>query len=372
MLTQSTLLNYRFLSESALASAGSQPDDDLDMIKFLAVVEALNIEVLPITWQAAREPIGWGATSQVTEAQATVQTSFAFKRASEEQKQVGLPKVLRAMLNEITVLSHPSVRMHPGVVELQGICWDVQSVHDVWPVVVFRKSHFGNLYDFATMPAGRALSLPQRLDLCVEIGSAVVSMHANSEYRKQCSSIKLTKTLVDIVHGDLKPENILIFQDEKDVYSAKVSDFGYSTRFFKPDDVCPMPRSRPWDAPEHHFNMFNMSDARKMDIFSFGLVCCWILFEKYLARVATLPASLQWAEDLLAPKSSLDCSKESISELKRLKKILAFAEQLLITDDDLEAEPKAAMLKFLRASLVYEQDLRSHDLHACFHYFVPR
>jgi serine/threonine protein kinase len=177
--------------------------------------------------------------------------------------------------------------------------------------------------------------------------------------------------LVDIVHGDLKPENVLIFQDERDVYCAKVSDFGYSTRFSNPDDVCPMPRSRPWDAPEHHFNMFTMSDARKMDIFSFGLVCCWILFEKYLARVATLPASLQWAEDLLAPKNRLDCSKESISELKRLRKVVVFAEQLLITNDDLEAEPKEAMLKFLRASLIYEQDLRSHDLHTCFHYFVP-
>ena len=180
MLTQSTLLNYKFLSESALTSAESQPDD-LDMIRFLAVVDALNINILPITWQTAREPIGWGATSQVTEAQATVRTSFAFKRASEEQKQVGLPKVLRAMMNEIIVLSHPSVRMHPSVVELQGICWDVQSVYDVWPVIVFEKSHFGNLYDFATMPAGRALSLAQRLDLCVEIGSAVISMHANSK-----------------------------------------------------------------------------------------------------------------------------------------------------------------------------------------------
>lgn len=180
MLTQSTLLNHRFLSESALTSAESQPDD-LDMIRFLAVVEALNIEILPITWQAARQPIGWGATSQVTEAQATVQTSFAFKRASEKQKEFGLPKVLKAMLNEIVVLSHPSVRMHPGVVELQGICWDVQSVHDVWPVIVFQKSHFGNLYDFAAMPAGRALSIAQRLNLCIDIGSAVISMHANSK-----------------------------------------------------------------------------------------------------------------------------------------------------------------------------------------------
>jgi hypothetical protein len=71
MLTQSTLLNYRFLLESPLTSAKSQPNN-LDMIRFLAVVEALNIKILPIEWQTTREPIGWGATSQVTEAQATV------------------------------------------------------------------------------------------------------------------------------------------------------------------------------------------------------------------------------------------------------------------------------------------------------------
>jgi hypothetical protein len=88
--------------------------------------------------------------------------------------------------------------------------------------------------------------------------------------------------------------------------------------------------------------------------------------------VALLPVSLQWAKDLLASKKSIDCSKESISELKRLKLVLAFAEQLLVTDDNLEAEPKEAMLKFFQASLIYEQDLRSHNLHASFHYFVPR
>ncbi|KAJ6197326.1 hypothetical protein J3E72DRAFT_268989 [Bipolaris maydis] len=91
------------------------------------------------------------------------------------------------------------------------------------------------------MPAGRALSMAQRLDLCVEIGSAVISMHANN----------------------LKTENVLMFRDEKEVYCAKVSDFGYFTRFLKPDEVCPMPRSQPWDAPEHHFNMFTINRCTK-------------------------------------------------------------------------------------------------------------
>ena len=61
---------------------------------------------------------------------------------------------------------------------------------------------------------------------------------------------------------------------------------------------------------------------------------------------------------MLALRESLDCSKESISELKRLKMILRFAEQLLVTSGDLAAESKESMRKFLRTSLVYKQDLR--------------
>lgn len=39
-----------------------------------------------------------------------------------------------------------------------------------------------------------------------------------------------------------------------------------------------MPKSGIWRAPEWHHRGFRPEGARKMDIFSFGLVCLWMLF----------------------------------------------------------------------------------------------
>ena len=80
------------------------------------------------------------------------------------------------------------------------------------------------------------------------------------------------------MHGDLKPENILIESDDNDGYVAKVTDFGYSTLFAKETDLIYLPRSEPWTAPEQHYRGFLPAQAKKMDAYSFGMVCLWLLF----------------------------------------------------------------------------------------------
>lgn len=39
-----------------------------------------------------------------------------------------------------------------------------------------------------------------------------------------------------------------------------------------------MPSSKPWAAPEHHHRGFEQSQLFKMDIYSFGMLCLWLLF----------------------------------------------------------------------------------------------
>jgi serine/threonine protein kinase len=45
------------------------------------------------------------------------------------------------------------------------------------------------------------------------------------------------------------------------------------------DDRVYMPRTRPWNAPEWHHRAFTTSDAIKMDVYSFGMLCLWFLFK---------------------------------------------------------------------------------------------
>ncbi len=107
-----------------------------------------------------------------------------------------------------------------------------------------------------------------------------------------------------MVHGDLKPENILIFDDQVNGDLAKVVDFGYSG--LSPDRLedskFQLPISEPWNAPEVHewSSKFILDDARKTDVFSFGLICLWILFYN---RFLTFHA------ENTAPPNDLDCIK---------------------------------------------------------------
>lgn len=81
-----------------------------------------------------------------------------------------------------------------------------------------------------------------------------------------------------VIHGDIKPENILISSENDGRYVAKVTDFGYSTLFTTDNDPITMPNSGLWTAPEWHHREILPSQARKMDAYSFGMLCLWVLF----------------------------------------------------------------------------------------------
>ena len=70
-----------------------------------------------------------------------------------------------------------------------------------------------------------------------------------------------------------------------------MADFGYS---FLPnegdEDVVFQPAlSWPWNAPEYHHRGFSIEQAQKQDIYSFGMLCFWVLFQAEIS--AKLPES---------------------------------------------------------------------------------
>ncbi len=81
-----------------------------------------------------------------------------------------------------------------------------------------------------------------------------------------------------IIHGDIKPSNVLIYSEDDGRYRAKVTDFGYSSLFATDNDTITMPCSQPWTAPEQHHREIPPAQARKMDAYSFGMLCLWLLF----------------------------------------------------------------------------------------------
>jgi serine/threonine protein kinase len=174
------------------------------------------------------------------------------------------------------------------------------------------------------------------------------------------------KTALEIIHGDIKPENVLIFKDNTGEYTAKVTDFGYSTRFAHKDDLINMPKSRPWNAPEHDRDRFTPVQAQRMDVFSFGMLCVWVLFEKYLSGTVVLPQKAQWANQYFQDKTQQHLSKHVLDNLKHDNKLALLAQQLIYAEQDIDQDIKQALERLFSILLAYNPNERHISLEEMF------
>jgi serine/threonine protein kinase len=84
--------------------------------------------------------------------------------------------------------------------------------------------------------------------------------------------------ITDIIHGDVKPQNILVAQVGES-YVPKLTDFESSCLWGAEDDHLTVRRSIPWQAPEWHDRYFEVKQAKLLDVYSYGLVCFFTLFQ---------------------------------------------------------------------------------------------
>jgi serine/threonine protein kinase len=168
-----------------------------------------------------------------------------------------------------------------------------------------------------------------------------------------------------IVHGDIKPENVLIFKDNMGKYTAKVTDFGYSTRFAGENDYILMPRSWPWDDPKWTSEC-KPAQARKMDIFSFGMLCFWVLFEKSLSGVGASPEEALSSGECVPNTSKKNASKCALEKLKKAEELVLRSQQLVAQEHDLSDSEKRELQDFFGKSLQCSSDKRADDLREAF------
>lgn len=272
------LITYTF-SGKTHQSAGSASNKEYDFLDFLGVAQSLKIDFLPITWQLALDKVGEGGTAEIRQRLINLQMTFAFKHLKRPRFPMQATRNLRALTAEILILGHPDIRYHPNVANIEGICWDVVlGSEEVWPVLVFEKTRCGDFSRFMASVPGTELDSKSRLDLLFDVALAIRDLHAIGK-SLNCPSLTTWLNERGVIHGDIKPENILISSENDSRYVAKVIDFGYSTLFTTNSDQITMPDSGLWTAPErHHRGGFPPTQAKKMDAYSFGMVCLWLLF----------------------------------------------------------------------------------------------
>ena len=178
----SALINY-IRSGETCQSAGSISDQEYNFLDFLGVAQSLKIDFLPITWQPALGKIGEGGTAKIYQALINVQASFTFKRLKSPQSTLEESRNWRALIAEISILGHPAIRIHSNIVRIEGICWDVvDSGEEVWPVLVFEKTSYGDLNYFMTSGPGKELDWTDRLEMLFDIALTVRDLHVIGKY----------------------------------------------------------------------------------------------------------------------------------------------------------------------------------------------
>jgi serine/threonine protein kinase len=154
--------------------------------------------------------------------------------------------------------------------------------------------------------------------------------------------------MIGIIHGDVKPENILVTKGNgKDdgVFGVHVIDFGYSSF----ESLVKIPRSLPWEAPEWHSRSFNREAAKKMDIYSFGLLCLWLLFPADDLHSPGLPnINLDLA---FSTASENNVMMRIFQELKASGKLLESVLELLWRKAEIPEDTRSVLEQLFRLSL---------------------
>lgn len=163
---------------------------------------------------------------------------------------------------------------------------------------------------------------------------------------------------LDVVHGDIKPDNILVFPDDNHTFLARVSDFGFSVIKSNSSGFSKLPFSMNWNAPEYHRREFSVKAAKKMDIYSCGLVCMQVLFNKTLNHA--IRETINLAE--VQGTTQLGVQNEYTSAIYTLKEndgIRHLASRLVEETTEISSETKLALVEFFNQSLHRDPDQRS-------------
>jgi hypothetical protein len=159
----------------SLATSSKAGDDHSDLLAFLSVAQTHLVDFLPITWQPSLGSVGSGASGDVLQSFVVKQLGLAFKQFS------ALPTssetTLKGMIREILILQHPPIQTCMNIINLEGICWKHDDIHDgMSPVLVYRLGR--SLVDHL---ADTELSFKSRLQYVKDIGYGLMVLHASGQ-----------------------------------------------------------------------------------------------------------------------------------------------------------------------------------------------
>jgi serine/threonine protein kinase len=154
---------------------------------------------------------------------------------------------------------------------------------------------------------------------------------------------------------------VLVFEDRPGIYTAKVADFGFSTHFYGEQDLISMPKSVPWNAPEHHHRCFLPQRAKAMDVYSFSMLCLWLFFCVETPETILHPPGVANEDGSFSFEARDWSQKESLLRSWKSDRLLDWAIQLAAKNGHLSTDMKNSMTQFFRSSLCFDPQKRITD-----------
>ncbi|EPE35585.1 Protein kinase-like (PK-like) [Glarea lozoyensis ATCC 20868] len=311
-----------------------------DLLSFISIAQDFGVDFISLTWQPALEALGRGATSTIQQTQIDAKFNLAFKLSMawpEEQvadtAQQGFARY-KALIYELIALE--MLADHPNVIDLVGITWETGGdTHEVWPVLLTERSTEGLMDEFLNSSTGIELNCQSKLELCRDVAQAGQALHS-----------------LGIVHGDIKLENILIFKSEER-WTGKLIDFGFSCLGTSDNDMVQVACTRPWQAPEHHRETyFKLEEARRMDVYSFGMLLCRMFLSSELTKYFKIFGHLFDAENRYLYLEEIESLKQSFSFLDMVL-------EALNKSSDLDNSVKETLREIFLKTLQHKPELRA-------------
>jgi hypothetical protein len=157
-----------------------------DLLSFLSAVQSLEVDILPLVWYPALK-LGRGGYAVINQSLVNDRLSFAFKRLADPNDRPDTQyQSLRSSMTELAILRHGNIRKHPNIIDLEGVCWEVNPSSDcILPVLVFEKAHRGSLLEFRDSEDWKNFSVEGKLGFCKQIVKAISILHASRQSAPQ-------------------------------------------------------------------------------------------------------------------------------------------------------------------------------------------
>ena len=139
-----------------------------------------------------------------------------------------------------------------------------------------------------------------------------------------------------------------------------MADFGWSFLLHESDRNLIYPaKSSPWNAPEYHHRGFTIEQTQKQDVFSFGMLCFWVMFHAEISAKA---------RDSLNGKGYSNSAFQQSGEIyilleewKVKGRLQAVALDMIAARSDLTTTTKEILMQLFVSTLAHDPKERETD-----------